>query len=78
MPQQLGVGVKFTVKLLVMGARLTMHLHPDYILFNIDLWNAYNDIFKIIVIDAHMQHDESNIGRLNWGQKQLFGRRRRQ
>ena len=56
MPQQVGVGVKFAAELLVMGLRMTLQLHPDYILISIALRNAFNAIWRAAVCQAHLTH----------------------
>ena len=56
MPQQVGVGVKFTAELLAMGLRMTLHLHRGFIIIGIDMVNAYNEINRAAVMDAHSRH----------------------
>ncbi len=56
MPQQVGVGVKFAAELLAMGLRMTLHLHGGFIITNIDMVNAYNEIKRAAVIDSHSRH----------------------
>ena len=56
MPQQVGVGVKFVAELLAMGLRMTLHLHGGFIIISIDMINAYNEIKRAAVLDAHMRH----------------------
>ena len=57
MPQQLGVGVKFAVELLVMGLRMTLYKRPDFIIVGVDISNAFCEIMRASVIERHMQHD---------------------
>jgi hypothetical protein len=56
MPQQVGVGVKFAAELLAMGLRMTMHLHKEFIIISIDMINAYNEVKRATVMDAHSRH----------------------
>ncbi len=56
MPQQVGVGVKFAVELLAMGLRMVLHLRGGFILISIDIINAYNEIKRAAVVEAHMRH----------------------
>ena len=56
MPKQVGVGVKFKAELLAMGLRMTLHLHKGFIIINIDIVNAYNEIKRAAVMDAHSRH----------------------
>ncbi len=56
MPQQVGVGVKFVAELIAMGLRMTLHLHNGFIIVNIDMINAYNEIKRAAVLDAHIRH----------------------
>ncbi len=58
MPRQLGVGVKFAAELLVMGLRMTLHTRPDFIIVGVDIWNAYCELMRAIVIERHLQHDK--------------------
>ena len=41
MPQQLGVGVKFESKLLVMGLKMVMHQHNAFIIISVNISIAY-------------------------------------
>jgi len=56
MPQMVGVGVKFAAELLAMGLRMTLHLHRGYIIIIMDMVNAYNEIKRAAVMDAHSRH----------------------
>jgi hypothetical protein len=52
------LGVKFAAELLAMGLRMTMHLHPGFILINIDLQNAYNFVWRAALMDIMMDTDK--------------------
>jgi len=56
LPHQLGVGVKLSAELLVMGIRMILHVTPNNILISIDLKNAYNAIWRAAVIERHYTH----------------------
>ena len=56
MPQQVGVSVKFAAELLAMGLRVVLNLRGGFILISIDIINAYNEIKRAAVVDAHMRH----------------------
>ena len=56
MPQHVGVGVKFAAELLAMGLRMVIHLRGGFILLNIDIVSAYNEIKRVAVVGAHMRH----------------------
>ena len=56
MPHHVGVGVKFAAELLAMGLRMTLHLHRGFIIISIDMVNAYNEIKRATVMDAHSRH----------------------
>ncbi len=56
MPQQVGVGVKFAAELLAMGLRMVLHMRGGFILISIDIINAYNEIKRAAVVEAHMRH----------------------
>ena len=56
MPQHVGVGVKFMAELLAMGLMMVLHLRGGFILLNIDITNAYNEIKRAKVVGAHMRH----------------------
>jgi hypothetical protein len=56
MPQQVGVGVKFAAELLAMGLRMTMKMHRGFIIITIDMVNAYNEIKRSAVMEAHFRH----------------------
>ncbi len=55
MPQQVGLGVEFAAELLAMGLKMVLHLRGGFILINIDIVNAYNEIKRVSVVDAHMR-----------------------
>ena len=55
MSQHVGVGVKFAAEVLAMGLRMVLHLREGYILINIDIINAYNEIKRAAVMEAHMR-----------------------
>ncbi len=55
MPHQVGVGVKFAAELLAMGLKMVLHLKGGFILISIDIVNAYNEIKRAAVVDAHMR-----------------------
>ncbi len=50
------MGVKFAAELLAMGLRMTLHLHRGFIIVIIDMINAYYEIKRAAVLDAHMRH----------------------
>ena len=50
------VGVKFAAELLAMGLRMVLHLRGGFILISIDIINAYNEIKRAAVVEAHMRH----------------------
>ena len=50
MPQHVGVGVKFAAELLAMGLRMALHLRGGFILINIDIINAYNEIKRSLML----------------------------
>ena len=56
MPQQVGVGVKFAAELLAMGLRMTLHLDNRFIIIGIDTINAYDEIKRAAVLEAHERH----------------------
>ena len=56
MPQKVGVGVKFAAELVAMGHRMTLHLHIGFIIISIDMVNAYNEIKRAAMMDAHSRH----------------------
>ena len=56
MPKQVGVGVKLAAELQAMGLRMTLHLHRGFVIVNIDMVNAYNEIKRATVTDAHNRH----------------------
>ena len=62
MPQHVGVGVKFVVELLAMGLGMVLHLRGGFILISIDIINAYNEIKRAAVVDAHMRRTHF----INW------------
>ncbi len=43
-------------ELLAMGLRMTLHLHHGFIIVSIDMINAYNEIKRAVVLDAHNRH----------------------
>ena len=55
MPQQVGAGVKLAAELMAMGLRMVLHLRGGYILISIDIINAYNEIKRAAVVEAHMR-----------------------
>ena len=55
-PQQLGVGVKHSAELLVMGIRMTLASNSDHIVVTIDLENAFNSIWRQAIMKRHMEH----------------------
>ncbi len=52
----MGVGVKFAAELLAMGLKMVLHLRGDFILISIDIVDAYNEIKRAAVVEAHMRH----------------------
>jgi hypothetical protein len=56
MPQQLGVGVKIVVELLIMSLRMTLHMNPKFGLVGIDLENAYKKIWRETVLCRHLEN----------------------
>ena len=60
MPQHLGVGVKFAAELLVMGIRMTLNKHRDYILVIIDFENAFNEMQRAAVMERHRRDAKLN------------------
>jgi hypothetical protein len=56
MPRQLVVGIKFAAELLIMDMRMTLHLHGDYGIINIDLRNAFNAIWRAVFLRCHLMH----------------------
>ncbi len=39
-----------------MGLRMTLHLRKGFIIISLDMINAYNEIKKAAVLDAHIKH----------------------
>ena len=60
MSQQLGVGVKFAMELLVMGIRMTLNKHRDHILVTIDFENAFNEMGRAAVLERLRRHAKLN------------------
>jgi hypothetical protein len=58
LPQQLGVGVNYAAELLVMGLRMTFHRNEDFIILNVDIFNAYCEIMRASVVERHMDNEK--------------------
>ncbi len=56
MPQHVGVGVKFAAELLAIGLRMTMQIHAGFFIISIDMVNAFNEIKRAAMLDAHNRH----------------------
>ncbi len=49
----MGVGVKFVEELLEMGIRMTLHVKHDNIIIKLELRNAYNAIWRAVILDRY-------------------------
>ena len=45
-PQQVAVGISGGISLLIWGIKLTLEVHPDFVVVKLDLRNAYNEIAR--------------------------------
>ena len=53
MPQQLGVGVKSGISLLVFGLRGMMEMFPDFVFVSLDTRNAHNEFSRAMCLKAY-------------------------
>ena len=58
LPQQVGVGAKYAVELLVMGLRLTLHRNEDFIILSVEIPIAYCEIIRASVVERHMDNEK--------------------
>ena len=47
MPQQVGVGVRGGIGILIFGLRLMMELYPDFVFVSLDKKNAHNEFDRV-------------------------------
>ncbi len=57
MPQRLGVGVKYAAELLVMSLKMTVHRNKDFIMLNMDIYNAYCEVTRASVMERHIDNE---------------------
>ena len=53
MLQQFSIEIKFAADLMIMGLCMTMHVHVDFIMNNMDMENA---IWRAVVLRCHLLH----------------------
>ena len=57
LPQQVAIGVRSGISLLVFGVRAFLELHPDWVAIKIDIRNAYNEIKRSRVLQRLLHVD---------------------
>jgi len=58
MPRQSGVGIKYATELHVMGLRMTLPRHEDFIILGVDISNAYCEVIRVSVVERHIESEK--------------------
>ena len=57
-PQQVAIGNPSGISLVVFGVRALLELHPDWVVVRLDLWNAFNEIKRAIVMQRLQESED--------------------